>query len=290
MAIYGGEATFVTGQSARRASILNDSPSLFLVASRTDVNPEYGAWREWSYLGRAVVEKYDDLIVREATLQGVDADLVRSIIYMEVSHGGIYGYPAELAGKADSIYPMNIRESLWADLIPDGGELTHPGDNIAAGVRLIKEIQDRVTDPSVTNIASLYYDLGANVVQDYGARVDRIYQQRLWSSDELSSYKYYHDVNGHLKAVEIRHQDGNKTLYLTDERFGIVETRFDASGHYLGGSCYAGDRLETNPNIIFNILVNAIKGGGDQTLTKAKDQYEEARWAISPVILDLGKR
>ena len=124
---------------------------------------------------------YGNKIEKEAAKQAVDPRLVKAIMYMEVSHGGIYGYPAEILNKADIILPMNIR-SMWLPLGKQGADLKNIDDNIQIGVTLIKRIQDRLENPTVEKIATLYNSLAKDKVTDYGARVGEIYRTQPWKS------------------------------------------------------------------------------------------------------------
>lgn len=43
---------------------------------------------------------------------------------------------------------------------------------------------NRVPNASVKSVATLYQNLAADKVSDYGARVDRIYKERLWEKQK----------------------------------------------------------------------------------------------------------
>lgn len=180
-------------EAERRKSILENTPGLFQVEDNRDASgtqPGYAL----SGLGVDAVRNYDSLIEEESKRAGVDPNLARATMYMEASQGW-YGYPAEALGFADSIFPMNVRRSLWGALIdnqqhyrPAGkgpgyyvDDFDNPRLNIRAGVTLLKRIEDRLENPTIRNIATLYNLLGKNKVTDYGARVERIYQTREWN-------------------------------------------------------------------------------------------------------------
>jgi hypothetical protein len=64
---------------------------------------------------------------------------------------------------------------------PLSEELEVPLNNIRAGAKLLKEITQRLPKgTSIAEIATLYNDLGAKRVSDYGARAERVYIYRLW--------------------------------------------------------------------------------------------------------------
>ncbi|MGH6881821.1 MAG: hypothetical protein ACREFM_12970, partial [Hypericibacter sp.] len=124
-------------------------------------------------------------------------------MYVEVSQGGLYGYPAERVGWSDSILPMNVRRSLWGGLLNNGQPYSRqyveagrdrgivvdqtrdafndPRLNIRAGATLLRGIQDRLDDPSIRNVATLYSGLGEKHVTDYGERVDEVYRTKEWN-------------------------------------------------------------------------------------------------------------
>jgi hypothetical protein len=103
---------------------------------------------------------------------------------------------------------MNVKRSLWGGLLNDGqpysrryieagrdkgvvidqGQdvLDDPRLNIRAGATLLRRIRDRLQDPSIQNIATLYNGLGEKNVTDYGKRVDEIYRTREWSKPRFS--------------------------------------------------------------------------------------------------------
>ncbi len=132
-------------------------------------------------LGAKAVRKYNHLIEREATKQGVKPDLVRAIMYVENAQGSLYGIPAEILGVADSILPMNVKKSVWSKLDGKDNDLHNPEDNIRIGVMLIKRIQDRIKDHTPEKIASIYNFMGAEKITDFGARVGQVSKGQLWA-------------------------------------------------------------------------------------------------------------
>jgi soluble lytic murein transglycosylase-like protein len=163
----------------RRASILNDTDAFFPIAG----NPEADGsepLHALGVLGRLKVSKYAPMIEREATRAGIDPDLVKAIMYVEYSQGALYGWPGEELGLSESLYPMNIRARDWSGLAPQGADFNDPEQNIRAGVTLLRRIKDRLGDPAVRKIASLYNFIGAEKVSDYGARVGQVYEEKPW--------------------------------------------------------------------------------------------------------------
>jgi soluble lytic murein transglycosylase-like protein len=189
-------------EGIRRRSILENNPALFSIEDDPTANGDAPSYRVPA-LGAELVRKYDQEIEEEAARTDVDPDLLRAIMYVEVSQGN-YGGSAWLADKlglSGSILPMNVNPQLWSPLINDGkplrrtlvaaghsvtridpgrAALDDPRLNIRAGALLLKRIQDRLEDPSIRNVATLYNGLGLPAVNNYGAQVEQVYRTREW--------------------------------------------------------------------------------------------------------------
>jgi hypothetical protein len=206
-ATNGSKPPVVNLGKDRQTSIINGMPAVFKI----DDNP--AAKGDKPFFSRRdgkisvenhdahKVDLYESIIEEEAKRQGVDPRLVKAIMYMETSHGR-YGYRAEdldrtmeeypvlgqIPGvgqllnslRADSILPMNIRASIWSALGFSKEQLKDPRLNIRAGVMLLKRIIERIDNPTVAKVATLYNNLSRESVTDYGARVAEIYRQELW--------------------------------------------------------------------------------------------------------------
>jgi len=85
------------------------------------------------------VDKYSSLIDRVAQEIGVEAQLIRAIIYMETTHG-YYDAPLALFGKNKSILPMNVNVEYWGSEFGSRQDLTNPYKNIKAGAEILKRI------------------------------------------------------------------------------------------------------------------------------------------------------
>jgi hypothetical protein len=145
-----------------------------------DNNPDYADYYTLRGFGAQAVRGYDEIIEREAATHGVDADLVRSIMFAENSQGGLYGYLADAIGVSSSVLPMNIQKR-WFEVLGMPVESIHdPESNIRAGVKVLKEIQDRVEDPTPEKIATLWHSLGSTETSDFGERVDEIMRNQEW--------------------------------------------------------------------------------------------------------------
>lgn len=166
-------------EAERRKSILDDTPALFDIVENSEASaaaPLYALHGE----GYKAVKAYDRIVEEEARRVGLDPDLARAVMYVENAQGW-YGGLVEDIGKASSIFPMNINPKLWGQLgIPSGG-LEDERSNIRAGVTLLKRIEDRLEDPTIEKLATLYNNGAADYVNDYGARAASVYRNRTWS-------------------------------------------------------------------------------------------------------------
>lgn len=116
------------------------------------------------------------VIEDESKFAGIDPDLIKAIIYVETTQG----YYDEYYPFNKSIRPMNIQAEYWKDLGYSRKDLETPRLNIKAGINLLKRIYSQVPHASVSEVATLYNDLGAKRINDYGARVDRVMKEKPW--------------------------------------------------------------------------------------------------------------
>ena len=176
---------FLYKESDRRKSILSNTPGKIYVAPNPNADIHYHELRALDFVGTHTVLHYEKMVEHEAQVQGVDPDLVKAIMYVENAQGA-YGYLSEAVNYSDSILPMNIKRTVWKELVP-GGDFSDPYTNIHAGVTLIKRIQDRLDDPSPEKIATLYNALAKDSISDYGARVGNVMETKPWDHNILDS-------------------------------------------------------------------------------------------------------
>lgn len=123
---------------------------------------------------------YDYGIESVATETGVDADLVRSVMYVETTHGW-YEAPLRWAGINRTILPMNVYASYWSGLGFSRAQLQNPYYNIKAGALILRGIQANLgPGASIAQIGTLYKNLHAPAVTNYGARVAEVYRTKPW--------------------------------------------------------------------------------------------------------------
>lgn len=169
-------ASSVEGDENRRKAILNDDLARFDIKENPyadDRKPWYEDEKE------SRVKTYENIIDRKSAEYGVDSDLVKAIMHLETTHGW-YDEILESGNLNKTIRPMNIHSKLWQRLGYDREHLKTPENNIDAGIKLLKSIQLRVPQGNIRKFATLYNNLGAKEVSDYGARVDNFYRKKPW--------------------------------------------------------------------------------------------------------------
>jgi len=125
------------------------------------------------------VNTFSATIDKVAAEKSVDARLVKAIMYMETTHG-YYDAPLDLIGKNKSIRPMNINVDFWGNTFGTREDMNNSEKNIRAGIEMIQRIQANVPGASIEKVATLYNNINAITVSDYGARVKKIYDDQPW--------------------------------------------------------------------------------------------------------------
>ncbi len=171
----------INNESDRKKSIVDNTPAIF------EINDNPGAVASEPLIeldSQSEVVKWCGLIIQSAQKHGVDPRLAMAIMYMETTHGWYDKlYPDFLEKRfpmRQSILPMNIYYSYWKKLGITKEFLNCPYYNIDFGIILLSRIQSRIKNPSTAKIASIYNFLGAEKVNNYGARVRKIYYQQPW--------------------------------------------------------------------------------------------------------------
>ena len=172
-------------ESERHESILADTPSTFYVKNNPEAEGK-APWYSIETAGERAVLKHNDIIQQEAERAGIDADLLRSIIYVENAHGRSYGEPAEALGLSSTILPSNINVEKWKGLGIDSSNASNPKQNIGAAATLLSRIQARTHDPNIAKIATLYNGLMKDAVTDYGARTESVFKNKPWTNPHVS--------------------------------------------------------------------------------------------------------
>lgn len=102
-------------------------------------------------------------------------------MYMENSRGHKFGFNKlfDQLGISSSQEPMNIKPSLWGELIGKD-DLSDASDNIEAATILVKRISERLDDPTPEAVGSIWNYIGRETSNDLGAVVDRVYRDKSW--------------------------------------------------------------------------------------------------------------
>lgn len=160
----------------RKEAILKNRPAKFKVENNSEASPKIPLHEiDWFN----TVGRYEETINQMARKHKIDPDLVKSTMYMETSRGW-YEAPKKIVDVNATLLPMNVHAKYWEDLGYSRNDLKDPEKNIEAGVKIIKGIKDRLENPSVEKISTLYQNLSAEKVSDYGARVKEIYEKKPW--------------------------------------------------------------------------------------------------------------
>lgn len=182
----GGASTNPSGSSGnppvldkhrdRQKAILEGKEAIFEVAPNSDADPSE-PWHARS--SENEVPEYDEFIVKEAKSAGVDPDLLRAIVYLETTQGWYDEYTG-IFKEPKTLRPMNVHVEYWSDLGYSREDLEKPETNIKAGVKILKGIIDRTPGATIEQIATLYNNLAAEKVSDYGARVKQLLEDKEW--------------------------------------------------------------------------------------------------------------
>jgi len=161
----------------RKDAIIHDTHAIFEVHENPSAKANADPW--YSRKKEEQVTEYSQLIEVEARRKGLDPDFVKAVVWMETTHGW-YDEITGLVKEPKTIRPMNIHVDYWKGLGYSRNDLQDPMINIEVGAFLLAEIWKRTKDPTPEKVATLYNDLGARKVSDYGKTVIVYYRSRPW--------------------------------------------------------------------------------------------------------------
>jgi hypothetical protein len=175
----------------RKACILNDMGSkdttLFMIEDNPDAD---GSEPTIELHLESTVRQHAAAIDRVARAKGIDADLIRAIMYIEETHGW-YDAPLDWIGTNKSIRPMNLNVAFWGDMFGSRSDLHDPVKNIEGGAELIRRIVRCMPEGApIEHIATIYNNLGARKVSDYGARVKALYAAKYWNVTSPNMWRF----------------------------------------------------------------------------------------------------
>ena len=86
---------------------------------------------------------------------------------------------------------MNVNPETWHGLGISRDSARDPEKNIMLGARLIREIWDRLENPSARKVAALWHFMGAEFtdnadVRNFVARVGRVLEKPPWDTPQES--------------------------------------------------------------------------------------------------------
>lgn len=151
----------------RRLSIAFNLPAYFYIADDFSYTPPYPVLDKWE-----VISHYNGVLRLAAEIYGVDVNLARAIFLMETSNC----YSSWIDPLRRNRLPMNIHYDNWKELAGSKDYIQNPNNNIEIGVLILKRIQDKLKDPSIAKIASVFHQIEAMVVNEYGAKAAMLYQ------------------------------------------------------------------------------------------------------------------
>jgi len=97
---------------------------------------------------------------------------------------------------------MNINVEYWGDTFGTREDMKDPVKNIRAGVEMLARIQSNIPGGSIEKIATLYNNINAISVSNYGMRVKRFYLEQPWlpnvgsTDDPLDQMKLANGLRG----------------------------------------------------------------------------------------------
>ncbi|NQV80405.1 MAG: hypothetical protein HQ495_07615 [Alphaproteobacteria bacterium] len=169
----------------RIAAILNDSPAIFEVAENPKASPHHYGYHNF---GQEAVERNERSIQTYAARYGVDADLLRAIMYVENARGQFKDRVKKalenlhIGEGPRSALPMNINQRIFGPIMGEGLDFEDPDINIHASAIALARIAARLQNPTPAKIASIWNFSGRERVSDFGATVAQAYAEKPWSA------------------------------------------------------------------------------------------------------------
>ncbi|TQR64457.1 hypothetical protein [Acinetobacter sp. RF14B] len=178
--ISGDTTTVVDCLISRQESIIYNIKFYFYVQENNKLKQDT-VWYEISYF-QEVTDNINS-IDSSSKKFSIDPELLKSIIYMESTHGyydAVFEVIPSKIKENKSIRPTNINVEAWPMLFTRE-EANNVVTNIDTGAYMLKLISERVPDKDILKIASLYNSTNAKFVLQYGLEVKKFYERKPWN-------------------------------------------------------------------------------------------------------------
>lgn len=179
------------------------------------------------------VRKNSEIISEAADEFGVDPNLVRAVIYTEMSRGFYDQYNPM---GSPSVLPGNLQKH-WEDLIP-GSDVNNTRDSVRLTAKLISEIGKRLDEPYPEDIYSLYNGMAHDrtyknkKTKNTPYFLKQVLKARAWEFDtwklpnKLEVAHVNPEDHGFSAGTLVDEQEGT---IRAGERSGVDGTRLDRS-------------------------------------------------------------
>ncbi len=180
-ACYTPPGPLLTGIAERRNSIMANTGGFIVLEENPKARAIPKPWYE--------IDSYEEVTANKKTIERlaaqykIDPDFVKAIVWMESTHG----WYDRIDPHNKTIRPMNVHDTLWSQLGVNRRDLQNPTLNVAAGVHILAAIRDRTAEPTNEKIATLYNQLSAHKVNNYGKTVAFYTIHRPWDHRRNSS-------------------------------------------------------------------------------------------------------
>jgi hypothetical protein len=170
----------LTDIADRRQSIMANTDGTFVVDDNPNAKALPNPWYE--------LDSLEEVTANAAKIEGLayqyklDPDFVKAIVWMESTHGWYDRFDP----NNKTIRPMNVHATLWSQLRINRKDLQDPRLNIAAGVHILAAIKTRTAEPNDEKVATLYNQLSATKVNNYGKTVSFYATHKPWARKPLS--------------------------------------------------------------------------------------------------------
>lgn len=175
--------TLSTAQD-RKQSIINDTPAIFNIEGyeRDLVNniPWYQLHTQEEVTENNNV--IDKIIDKNAQTNNINHNrLIRAIIYLETTHG----YYDAINPMNKSFRPMNVNYDYWKEWINKMGYTkeqvkNNKKINIKIGYALVAKILERIQNPTIEKVGTIYNVLGKEKISSYGKVLKYYYDNESW--------------------------------------------------------------------------------------------------------------